>query len=293
LRKGVDILVATPGRLLDLINQKHINLSRIKIFVLDEADRMLDMGFVADVKKILTRIPKHRQTLFFSATMIPSIMDLAHTILKDPVQVKVTPVSSTVDTVTQSLYTVSKEDKKNLLLHILQNPAVKSAVVFTKTKHGANKVEKILSQAKIPSAALHGNKSQNARQQALAKLKDGSIRVLVATDIAARGIDIDQLSHVIIHDVPLEPEVYVHRIGRTGRAGMRGDALMFCEPSEVKYLKQIVKVIGKDIPHVKDHPYHSPHSTTVVTEQPKPQRNLPPRNQRGAPLPGQSRQGAR
>jgi ATP-dependent RNA helicase RhlE len=157
---------------LDLINQKHVNLSRIKIFVLDEADRMLDMGFVADVKKILSRVPKQRQTLFFSATMIPSIMDLAHTILKDPVQVKVTPVSSTVDTVTQSLYTVSKEDKKNLLLYILQNPAVKSAVVFTKTKHGANKVEKILSHAKIPSAALHGNKSQNARQQALAKLKD-------------------------------------------------------------------------------------------------------------------------
>lgn len=201
--------------MLDLINQKYVDLSRVEIFILDEADRMLDMGFINDVKKVLRHIPNQRQTLFFSATMAESIMDLAHTILRDPISIEVTPNASTVDTVSQSLYTVSKENKRELLLHLLKNPEIRSAVVFTKTKHGANKVEKFLAAANIPSAAIHGNKSQNARQKALASLKDGSIRILVATDIAARGIDIDELSHVIIYDVPLEPEVYVHRIGRT------------------------------------------------------------------------------
>lgn len=258
LRKGVDILVATPGRLLDLINQNFIRLSDIQIFILDEADRMLDMGFIHDIKKVIALLPrKNRQTLFFSATMAPSIMNLANGLLSDPVHISVTPVSSTVDTVSQSLYTVRKEQKKDLLLHLLDNPEVKSAVVFTKTKHGANKVEKILAQAKISSAAIHGNKSQTARQKALANLKNGSIRVLVATDIAARGIDIDELSHVIIHDVPLEPESYVHRIGRTGRAGLSGHAMMFCEAEEIKYLKQVTKLIGKEIPLITDHPYHA------------------------------------
>lgn len=176
---------------------------------------MLDMGFINDVKKVLKHIPQQRQTLFFSATMAPSIMDLAHTILRNPISVEVTPNASTVDTVSQSLYTVKKEHKKDLLLHILKNKAIRNAVVFTKTKHGANKVEKFITAAAISSAAIHGNKSQNARQKALADLKSGAIRILVATDIAARGIDIDELSHVIIYDVPLEPEVYVHRIGRT------------------------------------------------------------------------------
>jgi len=255
LQKWIDILIATPGRLLDLINQKYVDLSRVEIFILDEADRMLDMGFINDVKKVLRHIPNQRQTLFFSATMAESIMDLAHTILRDPISIEVTPNASTVDTVSQSLYTVSKENKRELLLHLLKNPEIRSAVVFTKTKHGANKVEKFLAAANIPSAAIHGNKSQNARQKALASLKDGSIRILVATDIAARGIDIDELSHVIIYDVPLEPEVYVHRIGRTWRAGLQGDAIMFCDQEEVKYLNQITKLIGKDIPLVTGHPF--------------------------------------
>ncbi len=186
LKIGVDILIATPGRLLDLLQQKMLSLAQVEIFVLDEADRMLDMGFIRDIRKILTFLPPKRQNLFFSATMAPEIMDLAHTILRNPETVKVTPVSSTVDTVGQSLYTVSKENKKNLLLHLLKNPTIKNTIVFTKTKHGANKVEKLLAQAGIPSAAIRGNKSQNARQQALANLKNGSIRALVATDIAAR-----------------------------------------------------------------------------------------------------------
>jgi ATP-dependent RNA helicase RhlE len=256
LNRWVDILIATPGRLLDLINQKVVSLTEVQIFILDEADRMLDMGFVHDVKRIITHLPKEKQTLFFSATVAPNIMSLANGLLHNPAQVSVTPVSSTVDTINQSLYTVRKEEKKDLLLHLLKDTTIKNAVVFTKTKHGANKVEKILAQARISSAAIHGNKSQGARQKALASLKDGSIRVLVATDIAARGIDIDELSHVIIHDVPLEPEVYVHRIGRTGRAGLKGHAIMFCEPEEVKYLNQITKLIRKDIPLVKEHPYH-------------------------------------
>lgn len=260
IRAWVDILVATPGRLLDLINQKVLNISSVNVLVLDEADRMLDMWFINDIKKIIKIIPIKRQTLFFSATMPSAILKLAQTMLKDPVSVEVTPTSSTVDTVAQSLYTVSKENKKDLLLHLLKGDTIKNAVVFTKTKHGANKVEKFLAQAKIPSAAIHGNKSQNARQHALENLKKGSIRVLVATDIAARGIDIDELSHVIIHDVPLEPEAYVHRIGRTGRAGLQGTSIMFCDPDEMKYLHQITKLINKPIPHITDHPFHQAHS---------------------------------
>jgi ATP-dependent RNA helicase RhlE len=250
------VVIATPGRLLDLMNQKLISIRDIEIFVLDEADRMLDMGFIRDIKKIVSDLPKKRQTLFFSATMAPEIMELAHTMLHEPETISVTPVSSTVDTIDQSLYTLHKDDKKHLLLDFFKNPAIKSSIIFSKTKHGANKIEKILAQAGIPSAAIHGNKSQTARQKALSSLKDGNIRALVATDIAARGIDVSQLSHVIIYDVPLEPESYVHRIGRTGRAGNTGEAMMFCEPEETKYLKQIIKLIGKDIPLVKDHPYH-------------------------------------
>lgn len=262
IRAWVNILVATPGRLLDLINQKFVNLHRIKMFVLDEADRMLDMGFIHDVKKIMWELPKQRQTLFFSATVAPEIMKLSQTILSNPIMITITPVSSTVDTVSQVVYTVTKDNKKNLLLHLLQQTDIKSAVVFTKTKHGANKVEKILKNANISSAAIHGNKSQNARQLALSNLKNWSVRVLVATDIAARGIDIDELSHVIIYDVPHEPETYVHRIWRTGRAGMTWISMMFCEPEEVKFFKQIIKLIKKDIPHEIGHPFHSSHSLT-------------------------------
>lgn len=272
LRAGIDILIATPGRLLDLLQQKLVSLANIEIFILDEADRMLDMWFIRDIRKVLTFLPNKRQTLFFSATMAPEIMELANTILKNPETVKVTPVSSTVDTVWQSLYTVAKDHKKDLLLHILWNPNIKNTIVFTKTKHWANKVEKILSQAGIKSAAIHGNKSQTARQNALASLKNKSIRVLVATDIAARWIDVSELSHVIIYDVPYEPETYVHRIWRTWRAGLTGDAIMFCEPEEVKYLKQITKLIGKEIPLDKDQPFHLDLATNYVpkTSSPKP-----------------------
>lgn len=263
LRKGIDILIATPGRLLDLIGQKFIRLSDIQFFVLDEADRMLDMGFIHDIKKVIALLPrKNRQSLFFSATVPPSVITLSQNLLSDPVHISVTPVSSTVDMISQSLYTVRKEQKKDLLLHLLDNPEVKSAVVFTKTKHGANKVENILNKAEIRSAAIHGNKSQTARQKALSSLKSWDIRVLVATDVAARGIDIDELSHVIIHDVPLEPESYVHRIGRTGRAGLSGKAMMMCDESELVYLRQITKLIDKSIPLITDHPYHTELNTS-------------------------------
>lgn len=258
LRKWVDILVATPGRLLDLVQQNFIRLSDIQIFVLDEADRMLDMGFIHDIKKIIWLLPrKNRQSLFFSATVPPKVVELSQSLLNNPIHITVAPVSSTVDTITQSLYTVKPEDKKALLLHLLENPDIKNAVIFTKTKYGANKVERFLSQAKIPSAAIHGDKSQNARQRALTSLKSGDIRVLVATDVAARGIDIDELSHVIIYDVPKEPESYVHRIGRTGRAGLAGQSIMFCDASEIPQCRQIVKLIGKEIPLETNHPFHT------------------------------------
>ncbi len=280
LRRGVDILVATPGRLLDLLQQKLITLWQVQVFTLDEADRMLDMWFIHDVRKILQHLPIRRQNLFFSATMAPSIMELANKILKGPISIEVTPNSSTVETIDQSLYTVTKENKRDLLLHLLRDPKIKSAIVFSKTKHGANKIEKILAQANIPSAAIHGNKSQSARQNALAKLKNGQIRILVATDIAARGIDIDLLSHVIIYDVPMEPESYVHRIGRTGRAQATGEAIMFCEPDELKYLQQVLKLIGKEIPLVTDHPYHHKMSLTAkpisIPKEPKPDRGPRP-----------------
>lgn len=219
-------------------------------------------------------LPKKRQTLLFSATMPPVIMELANSMLREPVSVKVTPVSSTVDTVKQSLYYVDKPHKRNLLLHILENRDVKTALVFTKTKHGANKVAEILIKANIPSAAIHGNKSQTARQKALADLKSNKIRVLVATDIAARGIDIDLLSHVIIYDIPEEPETYVHRIGRTGRAGARGTAIVFCDHEEKKYLQQITRLIKKDIPVVDNHPFLASigtrqHTTRAFSEKPR------------------------
>ena len=216
LRNGIDILIATPGRLLDLINQKFVHLHHLKIFVLDEADRMLDMGFIHDVKKIITKIPQKRQTLFFSATMPQEIQKLANTILVDPVKVEVTPPSSTADTIDQSIYFVEKGDKKKLLIHILNDKAIKSALIFTRTKHGADKITKDLVKAGIKTEAIHGNKSQNARQKALSNFKNGQLKALIATDIAARGIDIDELSHVINYELPNIPETYIHRIGRTG-----------------------------------------------------------------------------
>jgi ATP-dependent RNA helicase RhlE len=257
LRRGVDIVIATPGRLLDLINQRHVNLAHIKMFILDEADRMLDMWFINDIKKVLTKLPNKRQSLFFSATMPAIIMELAHTILRDPIKVMVSPVSSTVETVKQELYFVEKADKRDLLVHLLKDTSIESALVFTRTKHGADKVAQVLAKAGIATAAIHGNKSQWARQTALQSLKNKKIRVLVATDIAARWIDINELSHVFIFDIPTEPETYVHRIGRTGRAGAKWVAIAFCDSDEKKYLKEIIKVIKKDIPIIEDHPFRS------------------------------------
>ena len=248
LKRGVDILVATPGRLNDLIGQGFISLAKIEIFVLDEADRMLDMGFIHDVKKVIALLPEKRQTLFFSATMPAEVEKLAMSILKDPVSVKVDPVSSTVDTIEQNLYLVDKANKKHLLADLLRRPEVESALVFTRTKHGADRVVRELSREGIQARAIHGDKSQGARQEALAQFKQGKIHVLIATDIAARGIDIAGLSHVFNYDLPHEPESYVHRIGRTGRAGHEGVAVSFCCIDEMKDLKAIEKLIGKQIP---------------------------------------------
>ncbi|TDF95380.1 DEAD/DEAH box helicase [Paenibacillus piri] len=255
LEQGVDILIATPGRLIDLINQKHADLRHVEILVLDEADRMLDMGFIHDVKKIIDKMPSKRQTLFFSATMPPEISKLVKSLLVNPVKVEITPVSSTADRIKQSVYLVDKENKQSLLNHLLQDKSIASALVFTRTKHGADRVARGLAKAGITAQAIHGDKSQNARQNALGNFKSGATRVLVATDIAARGIDVEELSHVINFNLPNIPETYVHRIGRTGRAGLSGIAISFCEIEEIPYLKDIEKLIRKTIFEVKDHPY--------------------------------------
>jgi ATP-dependent RNA helicase RhlE len=257
LRRGVDILIATPGRLLDLIAQRFVSLQHIKMFVLDEADRMLDMGFIHDVKKIIARLPEKRQTMFFSATMPPEITRLSASILTAPVRVEVTPVSSTAEKIDQHIYLVEKNDKRQLLIHLLKNDIIQNALVFTRTKYGADKIAKELQRSNIKADAIHGNKTQAARQKALNNFKDGKIRVLVATDIAARGIDVDHLSHVINFELPNVPETYVHRIGRTGRAGASGSALSFCDMEERAYLRDIHKLIGLTIPVVEDHPYAS------------------------------------
>ena len=255
LKKGVDILVATPGRLMDLHDQGFISLDRLEIFVLDEADRMLDMGFIHDVRKILKWLPQKKQTLFFSATMPPEITDLVNSLLKNPVKVAVDPISSPVEVIRQSVYLVDKGNKTSLLAYLMDQKRVKNALVFTRTKHGANKVARDLGKAGISAAAIHGNKSQTARQQALADFKAGKIRCLVATDIAARGLDIEELSHVFNYNLPEVPETYVHRIGRTGRAGRGGEAVAFCDFGEKPLLKDIEKLIGKRIPLVEGHPF--------------------------------------
>jgi ATP-dependent RNA helicase RhlE len=255
LKSGIDILVATPGRLLDLQQQGYIDLRSLEVFVLDEADRMLDMGFIHDVKKVLKLIPAKRQTLFFSATMPKEIKTLASTMLTNPKQVVVTPVSSTAEKIEQELYHVVTAKKKDLLLHILSEKTINFVLIFTRTKHGADRVVKILSRANIKAAAIHGNKSQNARQNALNNFKNRTIQVLVATDIAARGIDIDELELVINYDIPNIPETYVHRIGRTGRAGASGKALSFCDVEEQPYIRSIEKLIGLRIKEVKNHPF--------------------------------------
>ncbi|MEG1671542.1 MAG: DEAD/DEAH box helicase, partial [Mucinivorans sp.] len=255
LNRGIDVLIATPGRLLDLINQGFINLKNIEFFVLDEADRMLDMGFIHDIKRLLPLLPKDRQTLFFSATMPDEIAKLSSTILNRPRRVEVTPASSTVEVIDQSLYHVSKDQKTALLVDLLADKAMESVLVFSRTKHGADKIAKALTKAGITSEAIHGNKSQNARVRALANFKERRTRVLIATDIAARGIDIDSLSHVVNYDLPNVPETYVHRIGRTGRAGLGGTAISFCDEESGGLLKDIEKLIGFRINLVDNHPY--------------------------------------
>lgn len=255
LKKGVDILVATPGRLIDLMNQRQIDLKHIKIFILDEADRMLDMGFINDVKKIIAKTPINKQTLLFSATMPPDIAKLSNDLLKDPAKIEITPVSSTVDTIKQYLYYVDKNNKKHLLVHILRDKSISSVLVFSRTKHGADRIVRQLLKEKVTAKAIHGDKSQGARQNALNDFKNKELRVLVATDIAARGIDIDELSHVINYDLPEVPETYVHRIGRTGRAGFLGTAISFCDFDEKEQLSDIEKLIKKNLIEIKEHPY--------------------------------------
>ncbi len=255
LKQGVDILVATPGRLIDLMNQRQLDLQHIKIFILDEADRMLDMGFINDVKKIIANIPVNKQTLLFSATMPPDIAKLSNELLKKPARIEITPVSSTVEIIDQYLYYVDKINKKNLLLHILKDKSITSALIFSRTKHGADRIARQLSKENVTAQAIHGDKSQGARQNALNDFKNRKLRVLVATDIAARGIDIDELSHVINYDLPEVPETYVHRIGRTGRAGLTGVAISFCDFDEKELLANIEKLIGKHLIEIKEHPY--------------------------------------
>lgn len=255
LRQGVDVLVATPGRLLDLIDQGIISLKHIQYFVLDEADRMLDMGFVHDIRKVLALLPKERQSLFFSATMPKNIVDLSQKILRNPEKIEVCAVSSTAETIKQSLYYTNKSDKKDLLFHILENKDIEQVLIFAKTKHGADRIGRNLASQKVSSAVIHGNKSQVQRQKALKNFKAGQTRVLVATDIAARGIDIDKLKYVINYDIPNIAETYVHRIGRSGRAGEEGRAISMCEPEENEFIRDIEKLINLKIDVVRDNPY--------------------------------------
>ena len=277
LQRGVDVLVATPGRLNDLCNQGHIDLTGIETFVLDEADRMLDMGFIHDVRKVIARLPKKRQTLLFSATMPQEIAELSQQILYKPVRVEVTPQSSTVEAIEQRVYKVDKANKKHLLQYILQDQSLDSVLVFTNTKHGADRVVKELGRGGIAAMAIHGNKGQSARVKALESFKSGEIRVLVATDIAARGIDVNELGCVINYELPNVPETYVHRIGRTGRAGRSGLAISFCNFDELAYLKDIEKLIGKKVPVVEDHPW----PMEIFEATPKAQRPpRPPRAER-------------
>ncbi len=291
LRRGIDILVATPGRLLDLMQQRVVNLSDIQIFVLDEADRMLDMGFLPDVRRVVKALPVKRQTLFFSATMPPEIRSLADSLLTDPVSIAVSPVSSAAEKVVQQVCFVDKDAKRNLLLHVLKAPEVRRTLVFSRTKHGANRVAEHLHRSGVTAAAIHGNKSQGARTRALDGFKSGELAVLVATDIAARGIDVSGVTHVINFDLPNIPETYVHRIGRTGRADASGIAVSFCDDEERPFLADIERLLGEHIPRVDNHPYppsRPPPAATSLTRGP----GGGPRPQSAGPRsPGPSRPG--
>jgi len=266
LNKGVDILIATPGRLLDLMDQGYISLKDIEYFVLDEADRMLDMGFINDIKKIIAKLPTKRQSLYFSATMPDSIVELSKKILNNPVKVNVSPVSSTAETIQQYLYYTNRSDKNNLLIHILQDENIDHVLIFSRTKHGADRIARNLKKKKIKAEAIHGDKSQNQRQKALSLFKERRIRVLVATDIAARGIDIDKLRFVINFDIPNIAETYVHRIGRSGRAGEEGVSISICEPEENVYVKDIEKLINRKIEVVEDNPYPQTEKPMTTSE---------------------------
>jgi ATP-dependent RNA helicase RhlE len=265
LRKGVDVLVATPGRLLDLMGQRLIDLSLVEIFVLDEADRMLDMGFILDIRRIIEKLPVRRQTLMFSATMPPDIVRLSDTILRDPVRVAVAAVSAPAEAVEHRLYYVERPNKAELLKYLLADETIRNALVFTRTKHGADRLERFLKRGDFRAEVIHGDKSQGARERALAAFKKGTVRVLVATDIAARGLDIVELSHVVNFDLPNEPEAYVHRIGRTGRAGLSGTAVSFCSFEERPLLADIERLMQKHIPVVPDHPHASPAKPGIPT----------------------------
>ncbi|MEN8155282.1 MAG: DEAD/DEAH box helicase [Acidobacteriota bacterium] len=267
LRRGVDVLVATPGRLLDLMDQGFIQLKDIEYFVLDEADRMLDMGFIHDIRKIIAKLPTKRQSLFFSATMPKNIVELSRKILKNPKKVEVSPVSSTAETIQQYLYYTNKSNKKDLLFHILQDQMIDQVLLFSRTKHGADKIARNLKKQKIKTAAIHGNKAQNQRQKVLEQFKTGEIRVLVATDIAARGIDIDKLKYVINYDIPNIAETYVHRIGRSGRAGEKGNSISICEPEQNAFIKDIEKLINQKIQIVRNNPF--PQTEKPMTEKEK------------------------
>jgi ATP-dependent RNA helicase RhlE len=288
LARGLDILVATPGRLLDLLGQGHLRLDKLEIFVLDEADRMLDMGFIHDIKKILSVLPKERQTVLFSATMPTEITRLADQILTDPVKVAVAATSTTADGIDQRVLFVERQDKRALLAEVLKDDSISRAIVFTCTKHGANRVAEQLERIEIRAEAIHGNKSQNARQRALDNFKKGRTRVLVATDIAARGIDIEGITHVINYDLPNVPESYVHRIGRTARAGTTGVAISFCDAEERAYLRDIEKLIQKRVPVVHDHPFRAAHVSAV-----QPEKVTPMHKPLHKPAPGKAAQPAR
>ncbi|XAL99492.1 DEAD/DEAH box helicase [Phycisphaeraceae bacterium D3-23] len=293
LKNGIDILIATPGRLMDLMNQGHVNLSKVQVLVLDEADRMLDMGFINDIRKITAKVPKKRQTLLFSATMPKEIRGLANDLLKNPVSIEIAVATPPAERINQAVYFVDKPNKMKLLTHLLNNQPVTRAIIFTRTKHGADKVCRLLRREKFQADAIHGNKSQNARQRSLAAFKSNKIMILVATDIASRGIDVDEVSHVFNYDVSNDPESYVHRIGRTARAGCTGTAISLCDKEERAYLRDIEKLIGMEVPVKTDHPEDVPQGEAYKPgEKPKPKPQRGPRPGRGG-KPGGPKQGQR